>query len=103
MWGCREADHKSTASWTMEQRVWRRSVGPARAGLPKLLDAVLQGWLGARGAPTSAGRSWAGTQCNQFKERAIKSSVQCEAVRGAGRCACGVCGLSCVQSLRPER
>eukprot|EP00964_Phaeocystis_antarctica_P080195 scaffold50073_cov80-Phaeocystis_antarctica.AAC.1 len=37
----------------------------------------------------SARRSWAGTQCNQFKERAIKSSVQCEAVRGAGRCACG--------------
>ena len=100
MWGCREADHKSTASWTMEQRVWRRSVGPARAGLPKLLDAVLQGWLGARGAPTSAGRSWAGTQCNQFKERAIKSSVQCV---GPGRCVCaGVWALVCA-SLRPER
>ena len=76
--GCRETDHMSTASLTMEQRIWRCSVGPARAGLPKLLDSVLHGWLGARGAPTSAGRSWAGTQCNQFKESAIKSS-------GAGR------------------
>ena len=73
----------------MEQRIWRCSVGPARAGLPKLLDSVLHGWLGARGAPTSAGRSWAGTQCNQFKESAIKSS-------GAGRGgAGGRCGKVC--------
>ena len=55
--GCREAGHESTASLSMEQRVWRRSVGPARAGLPKLLDSVLHGWRGARGTPTSAGRS----------------------------------------------
>ena len=56
-------------------------MGPAHAGLPKLLDSVLHGWLGARGSPTSAGRSWASAQCNQFKESAIKSSVQSREVR----------------------
>ena len=100
--GCREANHKNTASLTMEQRVWRCSVGPARAGLPKLLDSVLHGWLGARGTPTSAGRSWAGTQCNQFKESAIKSSVRGDAVRGVGRCV-GRCVVGSCASLRPER
>ena len=88
----------STASLTMEQRIWRCSVGPARAGLPKLLDSVLHGWLGARGAPTSAGRSWAGTQCNQFKESAIKSS-------GAGRKVWEVWEgvlVSCVQVSDPK-